>query len=301
MNDDLERTLRDSLDRHAASSGGAGGGLDDVFARVDQRRSRRRSVAVVGSVAAVAVGVIGFASLAAGDPEQSVGTPDDGFVTAPPTTSQVVGFPTWSCSGYLGADPGGRDLYSDCYPITNVDATLPCMTTTMPPPTTTMLVNPGTGVVVTAPATGCATAPPAYDPACYPTTTTVPPSTTGPTIGTVPDMTVPAYVCATPSVPVTSVSYAIDTAPPTTALTTATDCRGDRATAWTTTTSPPPTTPAEQLYIVVAGDSLMLIGQRYSVAAEVIANYNGWVDCLDHAIVPGDRVLIPPGASVPSN
>jgi hypothetical protein len=79
------------------------------------------------------------------------------------------------------------------------------------------------------------------------------------------------------------------------------DCRGDRATAWTTTTSPPPTAPAEQVYIVVAGDSLITIGQRFSVAAEVIANYNGWTDCLDHVILPGELVLIPPGAAIPPN
>ena len=47
------------------------------------------------------------------------------------------------------------------------------------------------------------------------------------------------------------------------------------------------------------GDSLHSIAERYSVEMEIIMNYNSWPECGDHLLLPGDRVLIPPGAALP--
>lgn len=306
MNDDLERNLRDSLDCHAATAGDPHAEIGDVYARVDRRRARRRSVAVIGSVAVAVTGVVGVAALMTSELDQAVGTPDDGRVE--PTATFVPSLvSTWSCSGYLGPDGSGRDLYSDCYPVSYTDP-VPC---TAPPtvPVTTAAIDPESGVGVVTTVVACAIAPIGYDPNCIPIGTA--PPTTGPTIDTAVDMTLPPVVdacaLAVPSVPYTSVPYAIGTAPPVTMAelpasvptTGPLDCRGALANVTTTTIVTPPTTHAEQVYIVVAGDSLHAIAERFSVAAEVIANYNGWPDCLDHVIVPGERVLIPPGAAVP--
>jgi LysM repeat protein len=91
------------------------------------------------------------------------------------------------------------------------------------------------------------------------------------------------------------------------AMTTDVDCTGG-STPDTTVPTVPTTTlpgggaalaPGEQAYTVVPGDSLAGIGERYGVDPNILANYNSWSDCLDHLILPGDVVMIPPNATVP--
>jgi hypothetical protein len=152
MNDDLENNLRDSLDRHAAGAAGASEHLGDVYARVDRRHRRRRSVAVIASVAVLAGGVAGFAVFAAGNNDdgvlQSAASPSSADVEQVPTTTVV--YPAganWACTGHVGSD-GANELYSDCVPLMGgagmpqcyVDATN--VTTTMMPTTI-----PGSGDV----------------------------------------------------------------------------------------------------------------------------------------------------------
>jgi LysM repeat protein len=310
MNDELERTLRDSLDRHAAGAGHPTGGLSDVFARVDRRRSRRRSIAVVGSLAAVAAGVVGFAALAGSDADQAMGTPDG--VSVEPTTTLAPFGQTWSCSGYIGADGAGRDLYADCYPVAYVDGGVQCVATTFVVPTM-VEVDPASGIAATTP-DGCTLAT-GYGPACAGWPPETAPPTTGEALDTVPDMTGPFTVdsCVDASVPATSVplydpatDYSIDTTPPmnmeASVPATAVDCR--QATtitsiAETATTAPAETSTGEQVHIVQPGDSLHSIAERYSVAMEIIMNYNAWPECANHLLLPGDRVLIPPGGALP--
>lgn len=57
--------------------------------------------------------------------------------------------------------------------------------------------------------------------------------------------------------------------------------------------------PTEQQYTVTAGDSLFAIGRLFDVEMEILANYNAWPAGLDHTLLPGDVVLIPPQARVP--
>ena len=259
MNDDLERNLRDSLDQHATGAGASGGNLNDVYHRVDMQH-RRRSLAVIGSVAALAGGVIGFAAFAAGSSEQPVDLAAAAATNGPTTTTVWPSTNVYACTNYLGSQEvpayGQRELYGDCVPVTwdagvVVDTTIqmvPCVSTTM---LTTTTVPMTTMVAM------CES---------YPT-------------GTVPPLTAPAT-----SVPVTApncLSGAIapvSTAPPTSTI----------------------VATGEQQYTVVAGDSLIGIAAMFGVAPDIIANYNVWFDCLDHPLFVGDTVLIPPGALIPA-
>ena len=81
------------------------------------------------------------------------------------------------------------------------------------------------------------------------------------------------------------------------------------ATTTTTTTTttifvdpnaPAPTvSPDPQTYIVVAGDSLSKIAGLYEISVEALVNYNGWVDGLNHLLLPGDPIRIPPNSRIP--
>jgi LysM repeat protein len=282
MNDDLEHTLRDSLDRHAVGASASGGNVDDVYRRADRRHARRRSMAVIGSIAALIGGVVGFAMFAAGDGDSSEVALEAGTgLPEMPTTTMTI--PTagvgWSCSGYLGSD-GYRTYFSDCFQTTWT-AGPPgfCTTTTVPvttiPPATAPATNVANAtaeaVLCTAPATG-------YQPECLPTvsTTTSPASTTtsiGVGIGTLPGPSNPAEEA------VACTTYSFETAPPTTV---------------------PTPMMSEQVYVVVAGDSLLSIAGLYGMDVETLVNYNAWVEGVNHPIFVGDVVKIPPGAAIPS-
>ncbi len=56
----------------------------------------------------------------------------------------------------------------------------------------------------------------------------------------------------------------------------------------------------EQVYVVVAGDSVSKIAAQHGVDATVLATYNQWADGISHLIIPGDPILIPPGALIPA-
>ena len=79
-----------------------------------------------------------------------------------------------------------------------------------------------------------------------------------------------------------------------------------REPATTTTTIAPTgtaadgTSPVEQQYEVQSGDAVSAIARKFGVTAEELANYNKWEDGINHSIFPGDVILIPPGAKVPS-
>lgn len=101
---DLERLLRDGLDRHAtrAPLGSADGGrLDDVFDRVDRRRlARRRRTAGVGSLAVLGVGAIGVVTLGRAPSADPVAGPDgsEAPVEVVPSTIDPSGL-VWRCTG----------------------------------------------------------------------------------------------------------------------------------------------------------------------------------------------------------
>lgn len=50
-------------------------------------------------------------------------------------------------------------------------------------------------------------------------------------------------------------------------------------------------------YVVVAGDTLSAIARRNSVTLAALVAVNGWTDGADHPIFPGDRIVLPAGAT----
>ena len=109
MSDDLERTLHDSLSRHAAQLGRPAGTIETVYERVTRRRARRRAVAGFGSLAIAAVGVIGIATVGRGGSD------------APAAQGEGDGN-AWACSGFLGG-AGDTTYYTDCRRIDDVPVT----------------------------------------------------------------------------------------------------------------------------------------------------------------------------------
>lgn len=78
------------------------------------------------------------------------------------------------------------------------------------------------------------------------------------------------------------------------------------ATTTTTTTLPPDfspeagtRSPAEQTYIVAAGDSLARIAELHDITLEQLVNYNQFPDGANQLILPGDEIKIPPNSLVP--
>jgi LysM repeat protein len=66
-------------------------------------------------------------------------------------------------------------------------------------------------------------------------------------------------------------------------------------------TPPGGTSPGEQSYTVKSGDGLFAIANLFDVEMELICSYNGWTECGgDKLLLPGDTILIPPNAAVPS-
>jgi LysM repeat protein len=79
----------------------------------------------------------------------------------------------------------------------------------------------------------------------------------------------------------------------------------DPVTTTTTTTLPAAIpegeiSPTEQIHIVVAGDSLSKISSMYGITLDALINYNAWTDGINHVILPGAEVKIPPNSQVPS-
>ena len=77
------------------------------------------------------------------------------------------------------------------------------------------------------------------------------------------------------------------------------------ATTTTTTTIPVDglgageRSPVEQTYTIRAGDSISKIADLHDITMEQLVNYNSWPDGLNHFLVVGDPVKIPPGALIP--
>jgi hypothetical protein len=254
MSDDLERTLHDSLSRHAAQLGRPAGEIDDIYRRVTHRRHRRRAVAGVGSLAIAAVGVLGIATLGRdGGRPPAAGAPDGG---------------AWACTGYMGGD-GVVSYYADCQIVDQVPVTTSCLTPMTAPVTwvDTTLGSPQNAV-----AEACPVAMPVVDssttivmceaPGTVPAPTTGAPMTTSPVPPTI------STILSTPiSTPLPSV---------------------------------PEDDPAchyqQQAYGVLPGDSVYSIARLFGIDPQTLADHNSWPDGIDHPLLVGDVILIPPGA-----
>lgn len=279
MNDDIERTIEASLRRRAADLGDTGGHLGDVMQRVDRRRSRRRGVAAVGSVALVAVGVAGIGALRG---DESVSPAADGPpVSGEASATSVLPDRVWRCTGEFARDMNDQTVsfFERCEAIE--PAELGAVTTT--------LVNDGYPT---------ATAPPTTSFDAPATTTT----TIAPTVYIVEAGDTPTSIAERYGVAIGDLSTwngwdgGADN-----------QLRiGDEVVIWSPWSRsegslPPPTTSpgtslGEQEYVIVAGDSLGAIADRYDVSLEALVNYNDF-DGPDHLIKPGDLIKIPPNAT----
>lgn len=56
--------------------------------------------------------------------------------------------------------------------------------------------------------------------------------------------------------------------------------------------------PVEQIYTIVAGDSLSKIASSFEITVDVLISYNGWTDGTSHLLLPGDSIRIPPDTPV---
>jgi LysM repeat protein len=55
----------------------------------------------------------------------------------------------------------------------------------------------------------------------------------------------------------------------------------------------------EQAYVIVAGDSISKIASLHGITNDVLISYNKWTDGLEHFLLPGETVLIPPESKIP--
>ena len=226
---DLESAIERSLESRSAGLDDSSGNLDDVLTRVERRRSRRRSIAMVGSVAAAGVGLIGIVALA--DRRDATPASSPGSETSAAADEALTAQPAWRCDDQLAYwGESGEDVYFASCEQTTIDGSVAVIDG--PPPTT----------------------------GSEPTTTTTVVST--------------GIIGAPPSIPLT-------TLPPDDPLVT-----GEQLYI-------------EQLYVVIAGDSLIEIARMFGVDLDVLVAYNEWPEGDGHPIYPGDEVRVPPGAFVP--
>ncbi len=308
QHDDLERTVARSLGQRTERASTSVPDLDGVWTHVDRRRSRRRHVAAVGSLAVVAVGALGVASLGGGDTNR---------IPAPAASPDVQA--AWRCMNQLDYFEEGSPavFFSTCEPA-EVDGSARAFD--LPSPTT-----PADMVATTAP---------------YPTTTTivclapasVPTTASADAVAT----TVPCGWWGTPpTTPVQEVRHQVEAGETLASISAAYGIPVEEIVAlnpWggrsdvtlvegetimialrpisPTSTEPElmPTTTTiagrsvvEQEYTVQPGDSIASIADRYGITLEQLINYNQLSDGADHLLLPGEQLLVPPAALVPSD
>ncbi|MDJ0771492.1 MAG: LysM peptidoglycan-binding domain-containing protein [Ilumatobacter sp.] len=155
---DLDRRVEASLDHRAHQLHEPAGQLADVWRRVDRRRGRRRGVAVVGSVAVIAVSAAGLLALdrgnedvpttaalldAADEADAAAGATTTGVPTVAPTTTFAVQL--WQCTDAvtIQEDPAGH-YFRSCFPV--VDGRVGVTPTTIVPSTFEHVVEAGDSV-----------------------------------------------------------------------------------------------------------------------------------------------------------
>ena len=286
MPDDFEHLIERSLDERSADLRVGDGSIDDVLLRVDRRSNRRRATAVAGSLAVIAVGLVGLSVVqGAGEPAGPAAGPD----TAPATTAPlglVEGYQdAYRCTDPLDvpeSDPMGPKYFAQCESV--------------------LLEN---GVPVEVVATSVAVEAPVTSPACEPFATTAVPVTTVP-CGTLPP-TVDTTIGYCEEVDgSTGVAVSVPCPTPTTtwdeAFAPATvPCNSlPSGTVPCTTTMPTwPVSDGEQEYTVQPGDNPARIADLFQVQLEVLAAYNEGNRAWETFLV-GSTILIPPGGAIPN-
>ena len=293
-NDDLERTLDRSLEHRSREIYVAPAGLDAVWDRVDRRRNRRRHAAVVGSIAAVAVGAFGFVAVARSGPDTITPAASPG---APSVPDQQA---AWRCTDQLNHFDEGSPavFFVSCEQVT-VDGSAEVFD--MPDPT----IPAPIGTFVDVPAT----APPTTSPEGSLVTHTV---QAGDTVASIAEhfgvtvdqiLELNAWEGGTDvQLPVGEVilialtqAYPDPTVP-------ATSVPTHIATTTTSIVTLSPTVTSievgEQRYEIQVGDSLASIAETFEITIEQLIAYNELVDGLDHVLLPGNEIRIPPNAAI---
>ena len=281
---DIEREIERSLGERSARLGTPAGGLDDVFERVDRRRDRRRNVAVAGSFAVLGIGVFGIATLRGGEQPAPVA---DGPGSGSAQTA-------WVCEGQLDyfGENGDQVYFASCEQTT-IDAA----TVIDNVPTTTVAAVPE-------PMQETSRAEQVYVAVAGDSLSSI-----AARFGLAPEV-VAAYNSwpdgldhlirmgdqilippdsLMPEPPVTTL--------PDSVATTTTLLETSQLPATTVAGGDVDVSRVEQRHVVVVGDSLSSIARRFDVTVDVIVNYNSWQDGVSHLLLPGDIVLIPPGAA----
>jgi LysM repeat protein len=259
--EDLERTLEESLDHHASRLHPSRGFLGDVRQRVVRQRARKRRIAVIGSIAFVGAGVGGLYVLQeTGGETLSVSTPTD-----PPTTTAAP-VARWACTGDAGTDPDNPaiQLFESCELLEDATAV---PETTEPPPSTTTIPLKLHEVLEGDSVCGIADI---YSVNVDDLVTLNEWDSPEQFIVVGDQVTIPGASAGGVETTVTS------------------NC--------TALARLVPPAPGEQSYTVVAGDSVNRIARRHNVEPDALAEYNEWPEGVRHAIFVGDLVRIPPGA-----
>ena len=73
------------------------------------------------------------------------------------------------------------------------------------------------------------------------------------------------------------------------------------APAASATTAPPggAVDPNEQIYVIQGGDSVSKIASNHVITMDQLIQYNQWPDGINHVLIPGVEIKIPPNARVP--
>jgi hypothetical protein len=265
---DLERLISRSLASRSGMLGGTdAGSVDDVHRRVDLRRGRRRHVAAFGATAMLAVGAFALTAVGSSDPT-TVPLDPPGHSDGPDLQA------AWRCTGPLElTDDTDAVYFASCESTAIVDG-VPMLSV---PPLSVPVYPDSTAV--------CADDVPPTSPATMP-------CQPGPMSTDVPvdcfSMSRPADVTVPACDPVPTTEFDPNSDDP------VFSSDGPLCTPGTGDGVECALTGYEQQYPVGAGDSLASIARRYRISVDTLVAYNQWTDGVDHVLVPGDIVLIPP-------
>lgn len=310
--DDLERLISTSLAARSDAVEAATGSIDEVHRRVDLRRGRRRHVAAFGATAMLAVGAFALTTFGSSDPTIVPLAAPNSDIGSQPDAQEV-----WRCTGPVAPmDDQGVSYFAHCEQTSSdrtVDGTAPMTSLALLPTTTPACPVPATDTPMTT--VPCTWGPP-------PTVGVECSAKSRPVDVTVPCGTAPPLQVITHRVEagetLTSISEAygipieqIVALNPWGGRNDVTLVEGETIAIALTSDLPASTMPTdlvptttsvsrhvqeEQEYIIQAGDSLGSIAAAFDVTLEQLVNYNQFDDGINHLLLPGESLLVPPGA-----
>jgi LysM repeat protein len=317
--DDLERLISTSLASRSDAVEAATGSIDDVHRRVDLRRGRRRHVAAFGATTMLAVGAFALTTFGSSDPTIVPLAAPNSDIGSLPDMQEV-----WRCTGPVAPmDDQGASYFAHCEQTSidgTVDGTAPMTSLALLPTTTIACPVPATDTpVTTMPCTWgppptvivecsarsrpadvtvpCGTAPPAQE--------VVHLVEAGDTLASISEaygIPIEEIVALNPwSGPsdvtlIEGETIVIALTPITATSIVPTDLVTTTTMMMQTTTSIGGRVQQEQEYIIQAGDSLGSIAEAFDVTLEQLVNYNQFDDGINHLLLPGESLLVPPGA-----